>query len=130
MENEKLNFEGVMTLIKETFPDVSDFAHSGAPNYDIPDDFEPLPSDAGYDVKRERRNNYAKTQPLGVVTQVDSHGGEGEGEDWWRVYHFETHGIYVQVEGFYQSYNGTEFWNGWESCSEVSPKQKTITVYE
>lgn len=69
------------------------------------------------------------TEEIGEMVEVDQHGGEGEGEDWWSVKHFPKHNIYVKVSGFYQSYNGTDF-DGWEDCKEVKPQTKTITVYE
>ena len=41
----------------------------------------------------------------------DNFGGEGQGEDYWSVYSF-TQGkekVYVQFQGWYQSYNGSEY---------------------
>ncbi len=67
---------------------------------------------------------------LGKMTEVDRHGGEGEGENWWRTYHFEDHNVYLKVSGWYTSYRGTDF-QGWdEAVKEVKPKEKLITVYE
>jgi len=63
------------------------------------------------------------------ISEADS-GGEDEGSDWQRVYHFVEHDVYVKVTGYYQSYNGTEFYDGWGCLSEVKPSQRTITVYE
>ena len=61
---------------------------------------------------------------------VDSHGGEGEGSDFYSVLlirnpdnHDEQY--YIKFQGWYASYNGAEY-EGW---SFVEPKQKTITVY-
>lgn len=67
---------------------------------------------------------------IGECIEVDSHGGEGQGEDWHSVKFFPDHNVYLKVEGFYQSYNGTEFYNGWGDCFEVTPKEKVIIVYE
>ena len=66
----------------------------------------------------------------GPNTQVYSKGGEGQGEDWRRVYHFTDHDVYIQVKGFYQSHCGVDFYDGWENVTEVKPQEKTITVYE
>ena len=59
-----------------------------------------------------------------------SHGGEGEGSDFYSVIlirnpdnHDEQY--YIKFQGWYTSYNGAEY-EGW---SFVEPKQKTITVY-
>jgi len=62
--------------------------------------------------------------------EVDKYGGEGKGSTWYSIKYFIDYDIYIKVDGYYQSYNGTEFYDGWDSCSQVFPKQKTITVYE
>lgn len=62
--------------------------------------------------------------------EVDSYGGEGQGETWYIVYYFPKHDVYIRIDGYYQSYNGTEFYDGWGCCKEVKPVKKTITVYE
>ena len=61
---------------------------------------------------------------------VDSHGGEGQGSDFYGVIlirnpdnHDEQY--YIKFQGWYTSYDGAEY-EGW---SFVEPKQKTITVY-
>lgn len=67
---------------------------------------------------------------LGPCKEVHHYGGEGKGEHWESVKYFEEHGVYIKVVGYYQSYNGTEFYDGWGGVSVVEPKEKTITVYE
>ena len=67
---------------------------------------------------------------LGFFKEVDSYGGEGQGETWYTVLHFVEHDVYIRIDGFYTSFNGTDFYEGWESCSNVQPITKTITVYE
>lgn len=58
---------------------------------------------------------------------VEQHGGEGEGEDYYTVYYFanDTDIIYVKFQGWYQSYNGSEF----TKWFFVVPKQITQTIY-
>ena len=58
----------------------------------------------------------------------DSYGGEGQGDEYWSVYSFSREGesVYVKFDGWYASYNGSEF-NEWFF---VQPKEKVITVYE
>jgi hypothetical protein len=62
--------------------------------------------------------------------EVDSYGGEGEGNNYYTVYQFtdnDTGGqVYVKFQGWYASYEGAEY----ESWSFVQPKGKTVTVYE
>ena len=58
----------------------------------------------------------------------DNYGGEGQGEDYWSVYKF-TNGkdtCYVKFDGWYQSYNGSEF----TEWFFVSPVEKMVTFYE
>lgn len=62
--------------------------------------------------------------------EVEQYGGEDQGSTWYSVKYFPDHDVYIRVDGYYSSYNGTDF-NGWDGdCKEVRPKQKTITVYE
>ena len=64
---------------------------------------------------------------FGKSTEVDSHGGEGSGEEYWTVRYFEEHDVYVRLEGYYSSYEGTNFDD--DDYEHVYPHQKTITVY-
>lgn len=58
----------------------------------------------------------------------DNFGGGGMGEDYWSVYVFtdgdET--VYVKFDGWYQSYNGSEY-TDW---SFVQPKEVTVTKWK
>lgn len=67
---------------------------------------------------------------LGPIKLIDEKGGEGEGEEWYAVFHFKAHDIYIKVNGYYTSYDGTEFEGGWGCCNEVTPKKESITVWE
>lgn len=67
---------------------------------------------------------------LGEIEEVYAKGGEGEGEDWERVYYFKDHDVYISVKGAYASHYGCDFDDWDEAVSEVRPKEKTITVYE
>jgi len=125
---EKLTFEEIMNQVKNDFESVIDFAHEGYDYINVPNDFMPE-LDTDYESRKQRRLEYQKTLPIGEVKTVDQHGGEGEGEDWHIVYHFVNHDVYVRVDGWYQSYHGTEF-DGWEACSEVRPKERMVTFYE
>ena len=65
---------------------------------------------------------------FGDVEVIDKQGDcEGGGDYAMKVFLFKAHNVYIKVEGFYSSYNGTE-WD--EEYKEVFPQQKTITVYE
>lgn len=65
---------------------------------------------------------------LGEYTEVDAYGGEGQGDNYWKVLHFPKFDYYIRADGWYASYNGSDM-----TSSEwyfVEPKEKTITVYE
>ena len=67
---------------------------------------------------------------LGTIKEVDQYGGEGMGDTWYSVKHFVNYDTYVKINGFYSSYDGVDFGN-YEQCMRiVTPKEKTITVYE
>lgn len=64
---------------------------------------------------------------LGEVEEVDQYGGEGQGDTWYSVKHFKDHDVYIRIDGYYSSYNGTDFEEGYGR--EVKPKEKVITVF-
>lgn len=69
-----------------------------------------------------------RTQKLELTYElVDSHGGEGEGEDFWTVYKFTqgTDSVHVQFDGYYQSYDGSTF----QEWFFVEPKEVVVTKF-
>ena len=66
---------------------------------------------------------------IGECIEVQQHGGEDQGSEWWSVKFFPDHDVYIKVSGYYSSYNGTDF-DGWEDCHQVRPREKVIIVYE
>lgn len=61
------------------------------------------------------------------LVQDNENDLEGYGEvQVKKVFYFLDHDIYVQFKGHWSSYSGVQF----ESCKEVKPITKTITVYE
>lgn len=62
--------------------------------------------------------------------EVCQYGGEGQGDMWYSVKYFPYHDVYIRVDGYYSSYEGVDFEDWADSCKEVKPKEKTITVYE
>lgn len=65
---------------------------------------------------------------IGAWEEVQKYGGEDQGSTWYSVKHFKDHDVYIRTDGYYQSYNGTDFYDGYGK--EVTPKEKTITVFE
>ncbi len=99
---EKLTFEQIIIELKQQKIEVKEFAYCDIEN--------PLPN-------------------IGSWKEVDQYGGEGQGDTWYSVKYFEEQDMYIRVDGFYSSYNGTDF-RGWAEVTQVTPKEKTITVYE
>jgi hypothetical protein len=64
-------------------------------------------------------------EKIGPYECVEQHGGEGEGDSYWTVYHFKAHDIYLQFDGWYASHCGAEF----NDVSEVFPTLVTKTEY-
>lgn len=65
---------------------------------------------------------------IGVVILVDSSPGrEGGGEHVWVVVRTETTGQFFRMNGYYSSYEGSEYDGG---LFEVTPQERTVTVYE
>jgi hypothetical protein len=67
-----------------------------------------------------------KIKELGSVKRIDSYGGEGCGDDYWSVYHFVNHDVYIKFCGNYQSYEGSEY----EGMYEVKPVEVLKTEYQ
>jgi hypothetical protein len=57
---------------------------------------------------------------------VDSYGGEGKGDNYYKIWYFPSQEVYLKFDGYYNSYDGAQF----TGTYEVLPKEKTITVYE
>jgi hypothetical protein len=65
---------------------------------------------------------------LGLTFEFeDRYGGEGQGDEYWSVYKFSLgeEVVYVKFDGWYASYNGSEF-NEWFF---VEPQEKVVTVF-
>lgn len=61
---------------------------------------------------------------------VDEFGGEDCGSDYWYVFeisHPDFPVTYVKYQGYYNSWNGTEWENEFEF---VQPKEKTVIIWE
>ena len=64
-----------------------------------------------------------------IESEVDYHGGEGEGEDFWkitRILNKETNeACYIKFYGYYDSWDGVE-WEGWNL---VKPKKVEVIEF-
>lgn len=65
-------------------------------------------------------------EEFGKYQIVAKKGGEDEGTEYWKVYYFEEHDVYIKVNGYYSSYEGVSD----IEMFEVFPKEVTITIYQ
>lgn len=70
----------------------------------------------------EFKEEYRK---LGQLKYVDRYGGEGQGDDYYSVYHFIDHDIYVKFQGWFASTCGSEY----SKMFEVKPVTVTKIEY-
>lgn len=72
------------------------------------------------------------TMPTGwTMTEkcVAHYGGEDQGSDYWTVWQFNHEDgdkTLIRVNGWYQSYNGTEY----NDYDEVQPAEQQVVVYK
>ncbi len=68
-------------------------------------------------------NEYSK---LGKCKMVKQYGGMDEGSDYYAVYHFVDHDVYIQFQGWYASHHGSEY----EEMFEVRPYEELVVKYK
>jgi hypothetical protein len=70
---------------------------------------------------------------LGKWTEIHVSGGCDKGSDWVRVYYFQDHDVYIELNGYYTSYDGVNFnqetWVG-SDVREVRPFEVIQTIYK
>ena len=118
----KSRVEQLLDAAKDCYDTISEFFHG---------DMQQTPSSW----MLERRSSYEEQfQFLDFVCELgltfefeDRYGGEGQGDEYWSVYKFSDGDevVYVKFDGWYASYNGSEF-NEWYW---VEPQEKVITVF-
>ena len=81
---EKLTFEEIVAIMAKLEIEVDQFAN---------EDFD----------------EEALENEVGPWKEVDSYGGEDCGSEWYVVNHFIEHDVYIRVDGYYSSYEGTDF---------------------
>ena len=119
----KKAYSEIIEILKSNFPTINYFIDEW---YDeLYDDGEEKLSNS--DVHKNLKNT------LGNWKEIRVSGGSDQGSDWVRVYYFEDHDVYLQVSGYYSSYEGIEFnddsWNTKE-IKEVRPKEVIKVIYE
>ena len=98
-----MTYEEILEVLKSKIDSVSDFAYE---DYNV------------------------EELGIGEIEEIDQQGGEGEGDHWQSVKFFKNHNIYIKVVGFYTSHEGTDFYSGWDCCSQVVPVERKVVFYE
>jgi hypothetical protein len=150
MSQSKLTFAEIIDILKKNVANVDKFATEDwampPADFEIPEPYKTQREEnfAFYNTPYQDRKDkiapkvdwqaigdfWLNSIGLGEYEEVDQYGGEGQGDTWYSVKYFKQHDVYIRVDGYYQSYDGVDFYNGWESCKEVKPVIKTITAYE
>jgi len=106
-----MEYKEIIEILKQNMDSVSDFAYEGV-----------------YYKYDEKMKPYE--EQLGEFKEIDAYGGEDMGSEWYRVFHVVKHDIYIKVEGYYSSYNGTDFDNDWDCCTQVKPVLVEVTQFQ
>lgn len=114
----KLTAEEILEILEEKYED--DIHAYALDSY--PDSFDY----GGYENSEALEKSFNEWLGLGELNTVAS-GFEGR-DTWYTVKYFEDHDVYIETTGYYSSYNGYEFEDGFGK--EVRPAEKTITVYK
>jgi hypothetical protein len=69
---------------------------------------------------------FTEFSKLGKYKMVEHHGGTDEGSDYYAVYHFIDHDVYIQFDGWYSSHHGSEY----EEMFEVKPYEELVVKYK
>lgn len=112
MDKRKENFEKIKQFIKN-YPVEESGYHRGL---EFAFFYEDLPK-INYDLENG--------ELLKDYYQVDGYGGEGQGDNYYMVYHFPNADIFIKFYGWYASYHGAEY----SDMYLVEPKEVTITEY-
>lgn len=115
----KLTFEEIKLIINSSLFDKNRCGPRRWMLEDVPTSITDLKDDSPIDLK-------ADYQKLGKIEMVEQHGGEGEGDSYYSVYHFVDHDVYIQFDGWWQSHEGADY----NEMFEVRPEQVTITQYQ
>lgn len=146
LKNRKMTVQEILKVVEELGISVEDFGYG---EFGVPNDFE-LPEELNsqrkarqeyYEIDYQKRNNQKIPEydykaankywldkiGIGSWKEVEQDGGEDQGSNWYSIKYFEDHDVYIKTQGYYQSYSGTDFHDGYGH--EVKPQEKTITVY-
>ncbi len=122
----KLTFEEISSILNSDLFEEHDHDPSSWMHEDVYTSLEEMNEGIekyGYEYSQEFKDEFAK---LGQIKMVDEFGGEGQGDDYWKVYHFIDHDVYISFDGWYSSHEGSEY----SDMSEVRPKEVVKREWE
>lgn len=122
---EKLTAKEIISRLEEFFGEHQIWCYAQGDYIETENDEWEFDHDISYE---ENKKKLFKQLALGKIKEIDQYGGEDQGSTWYTVKYFVDHDVYIRTDGYYSSYNGTDFDQGFGR--EVKPTQKTITVYE
>lgn len=122
----KLTFEEIKSIINSNLFDEHDhdplhWMHEDV--YFTVDELIENDGKYGQTFTKEFKDEFAK---LGKFDCIEHFGGEGRGDDYWTVYYFEDHDVYISFDGWYASHHGSEY----NDMSEVRPKEVVKREWE
>lgn len=83
----------------------------------------------GWESGEDFARSLSLNEQIGEVELTEEFGGyEGSGEEFYVVYHFKKHDIYIRQDGYYESYEGINIDD--EQPYQVFPRKELTTVYE
>lgn len=71
--------------------------------------------------------DYRNIPEIGPSEEVDCYGGEDCGTEWYTVWYFKDHDVYIKVDAEYYSYEGVDFDGA--VVSQVFPTKVTRIEY-
>lgn len=122
----KLTYEEIKEILESQLFSDNDCGPESWMNEDVYTSLEELNfvvEKYGYEYAQEFKDEFSK---LGKIKCVEQFGGEGKGDEYYTVYHFVDHDIYISFDGWYASHRGSEY----NDMSEVRPKIVEKTEWE
>lgn len=129
MELTKLTFEQLNDKLEKLYELSEEDEHNFLYNLGEAETYELFNISYKTPNRDEVLENALKISGLGEMEQVFSRGGMDDGSTWQRVIHFKDHDLYLMVSGSYASYTGVDFYDGWDSISQVFPKEVVEIKY-
>lgn len=113
----KLTFEEIKAIINSDLFSENDCGPESWMHEDVPESPEDIDEEGEFKEEFKR---------LGKIEMIEQFGGEGHGDEYFTVYYFSDHDVYISFDGWYASHHGSEF----SDMSEVRPKEVVKREWE